>query len=111
MWRLKRNPKKIIPNTILGFLQADVNGNGTLDYGEFVAITVHLQRMDNDEYLRRAFSFFDVNGDGFIDSNELKDALKDELGLDGLDMINDIIQEVDTDKVINHLFFITFSSI
>lgn len=77
---------------------ADVNGNGTLDYGEFIAITVHLQRMDNDEHLKKAFAFFDLNGDGFIDSSELQEMLQCELGEEGMDMINDIIQEVDTDK-------------
>jgi calcium-dependent protein kinase len=56
--------------------------------------------MDNDEYLKRAFTFFDMDGDGFIDSDELECTLRDELGPDGLDMISDIIQEVDTDKVL-----------
>eukprot|EP00250_Pteridium_aquilinum_P009678 c18853_g1_i1 orf=584-2155(-) len=77
---------------------ADINGNGTLDYGEFIAISVHLQRMDNDEHLKKAFSFFDLNSDGFIDRCELQEMLQGELGEDGMDMINDIIQEVDTDK-------------
>ncbi|MCO5604758.1 hypothetical protein L7F22_058928 [Adiantum nelumboides] len=77
---------------------ADVNGNGTLDYGEFIAITVHLQRMDNDEHLKRAFAFFDLNGDGFIDSGELQEMLQGDLGEESIDMIKDIIQEVDTDK-------------
>ncbi|PQP92715.1 calcium-dependent protein kinase 10 [Prunus yedoensis var. nudiflora] len=43
---------------------ADVDGNGVLDYGEFAAVTIHLQRMENDEHLRRAFVFFDKDGSG-----------------------------------------------
>ncbi|RZC93214.1 hypothetical protein C5167_029191 [Papaver somniferum] len=31
---------------------ADVDGNGTLDYGEFVTVTIHLQKMENDEHFR-----------------------------------------------------------
>lgn len=55
--------------------------------------------MDNDEHLRKAFSFFDLNGDGFIDRSELQEMLQGELGEDGVDIVNDIIQEVDVDKV------------
>lgn len=77
---------------------ADVDGNGTLDYGEFVAVTVHLQRMDNDEHLRKAFAYFDLDGDGFIDLEELKQTLNSELSPEDMDVTNDIMQEVDTDK-------------
>eukprot|EP00494_Astrolonche_serrata_P017524 UN17709 len=35
----------------------DTNGRGALDYGEFLAVSLHLQRMANDEHLRRAFLF------------------------------------------------------
>lgn len=80
--------------------QADVNGNGSLDYGEFVAATIHLQRMDNDEHLRKAFNYFDRDESGYIDIEELKVALNDELGPNDTDVINDIIREVDTDKVL-----------
>ncbi|KAK9062631.1 hypothetical protein SSX86_019819 [Deinandra increscens subsp. villosa] len=37
---------------------ADVDGNGVLEYGEFVAMTIYLQKMENDEHLRRVFMFF-----------------------------------------------------
>ncbi|MCO5609412.1 hypothetical protein L7F22_063638 [Adiantum nelumboides] len=77
---------------------ADADGNGKLDYGEFMAVTIHLQRMDNDEHLRKAFAHFDLDGDNFIDFDELKQTLGDELGSDDTDMINAIMQEVDLDK-------------
>ncbi|KAL0364647.1 UNVERIFIED_CONTAM: Calcium-dependent protein kinase [Sesamum angustifolium] len=59
---------------------ADVDGNGVLDYGEFVAVTIHLQRMENDEHFRRAFMFFDKDGSGYIELDELQEALIDESG-------------------------------
>ncbi|KAJ6672491.1 SERINE/THREONINE-PROTEIN KINASE [Salix viminalis] len=62
---------------------ADVDGNGVLDYGEFVAVTIHLQKMENDEHFRRAFMFFDTD---------------DEYGETDNDVLNDIMREVDTDK-------------
>lgn len=77
---------------------ADVNGNGVLDYGEFVAVTIHLQRMENDEHFRRAFMFFDKDGSGYIETNELREALADDSGETDNDVLNDILREVDTDK-------------
>ncbi|XP_047325327.1 calcium-dependent protein kinase 10-like isoform X2 [Impatiens glandulifera] len=77
---------------------ADVDGNGVLDYGEFVAVTMHLQRMENDAHIRRAFVFFDKNGSGFIELDELSEALADESGETDGDVLNDIMREVDTDK-------------
>lgn len=80
-------------------MQADVDGNGFLDYGEFVAIIIHLQRLSNDEHLRRAFMFFDKDGSGFIELDELSEALADESGQTDITVLNDIIRDVDTDKV------------
>lgn len=77
---------------------ADVDGNGVLDYGEFVAVTIHLQRMENDEHFQRAFMFFDKDGNGFIDLTELQEALADESGETDADVVNEIMREVDTDK-------------
>ena len=41
---------------------ADVDGNGVLDYGEFVAVIIHLQNMENDEHFRKwseAYPFYE----------------------------------------------------
>lgn len=80
-------------------LQVDNNGKGTLDCGEFVAVFLHLQRMANDEHLHKAFSYFDKDGNGFIEPDELRDALMEDGADDCTDVANDIFQEVDTDKV------------
>lgn len=77
---------------------ADVDGNGVLDYGEFVAVTIHLQRMENDEHFRRAFMFFDKDGSGYIELSELEEALTDETGDVDANVLNEIMREVDTDK-------------
>ncbi|KAJ8753594.1 hypothetical protein K2173_022835 [Erythroxylum novogranatense] len=77
---------------------ADVDGNGVLDYGEFVAVTIHLQKMENDEHFRRAFMFFDKDGNGYIELDELREALADESGETDNHVLNDIMREVDTDK-------------
>ncbi|GFQ03923.1 calcium-dependent protein kinase 10 [Phtheirospermum japonicum] len=77
---------------------ADVDGNGVLDYGEFVAVTIHLQRMENNEHIRKAFLFFDKDESGYIELDELQEALVDESGETDLDALNNIMQEVDTNK-------------
>ncbi|KAK1363367.1 Calcium-dependent protein kinase [Heracleum sosnowskyi] len=77
---------------------ADVDGNGVLNYGEFVAVTIHLQRMENDEHIRKAFTFFDKNANGYIELDELREALADESGETDDNVLNEIMREVDTDK-------------
>ncbi|WCJ35991.1 calcium-dependent protein kinase 1 [Euphorbia peplus] len=77
---------------------ADVDGNGTLNYGEFVAVTIHLQKMENEEHFRRAFMFFDKDGSGYIEIDELREALADEYGETDNDVLHDILREVDTNK-------------
>ncbi|KAF7825531.1 calcium-dependent protein kinase 13 [Senna tora] len=76
----------------------NTNGKGTLDYGEFIAVYLHLKRMANDEHLRKAFSYFDKDGNGYIEPDELRNALTEDGADDCTDVANDIFQEVDTDK-------------
>ncbi|KAJ7949987.1 putative Calcium-dependent protein kinase [Quillaja saponaria] len=76
----------------------DTNGKGTLDYGEFVAVSLHLKRMANDDHIHKAFSYFDKDGNGYIEPEELRDALMEDGADDCTDVANDIFQEVDTDK-------------
>ncbi|GKV14147.1 hypothetical protein SLEP1_g25058 [Rubroshorea leprosula] len=54
--------------------------------------------MENDEHFRRAFMFFDTDGSGFIELDELREALADESGETDIDIVNDIMREVDNDK-------------
>lgn len=62
-------------------------------------MTIHLQRMENDEHFRKAFMFFDKDESGFIELGELREALADESGEIEAEVVNDIMREVDTDKV------------
>ncbi|XP_020246402.1 calcium-dependent protein kinase 29-like isoform X2 [Asparagus officinalis] len=77
---------------------ADVDGNGTLDCGEFVTVTVHLKKIRNEEHLPKVFSYFDKDGNGYIEIEELAEALKeDHRGLSE-QAIREIIRDVDVDK-------------
>ncbi|KAI3951409.1 hypothetical protein MKW98_030261 [Papaver atlanticum] len=77
---------------------ADADGNGTLDYGEFVALAVHIRKIGNDDHLRKAFNFFDKNQSGYIEIEELREALADEVDPNNEEVIIAIMRDVDTDK-------------
>lgn len=83
-------------------IQADVDGDGALNYGEFVAVSVHLKKMANDEHLHKAFAFFDQNKSGYIEIEELRNALNDDVDAGGEEVIHAIMHDVDTDKVQFH---------
>ncbi|XP_059668424.1 calcium-dependent protein kinase 32-like [Cornus florida] len=76
----------------------DVNNDGYLDCGEFVAISVHLRKLGSDDHLLKAFEFFDQNQSGYIEVEELRGALADEVDTHNDEVINAIMQDVDTDK-------------
>ncbi|CAH2078315.1 unnamed protein product [Thlaspi arvense] len=76
---------------------ADVDGNGTIDYIEFISATMHRYRLDRDEHLFKAFQYFDKDNSGFITMDELESAMK-EYGMGDEASIKDIIAEVDTDN-------------
>ncbi|XP_027364204.1 calcium-dependent protein kinase 32-like [Abrus precatorius] len=76
----------------------DVDKDGYLDYGEFLAICIHLRKKDNEEHLHKAFQFFDQNQSGYIEIEELHNALADEVETNNEEVINAIMHDVDTDK-------------
>ncbi|GAA0175413.1 non-receptor serine/threonine protein kinase [Lithospermum erythrorhizon] len=76
---------------------ADVDGNGSIDYIEFITATMHRHRLERDEHLYKAFQHFDKDHSGFITRDELATAMR-EYGMGDDDTIRDIITEVDTDN-------------
>ncbi|MED6209122.1 Calcium-dependent protein kinase 33 [Stylosanthes scabra] len=76
---------------------ADVDGNGSIDYIEFITATMHRHRLERDEHLYKAFQYFDKDNSGFITRDELESAMK-EYGMGDEATIKEIISEVDTDN-------------
>ncbi|CAA0827819.1 Calcium-dependent protein kinase 11 [Striga hermonthica] len=77
--------------------RADTDNSGTIEYGEFLAATLHMNKMEREENLLAAFSFFDKDGSGYITIDELQQACKD-FGL-GEVKLDEIIKEIDIDNV------------
>ncbi|XP_042490913.1 calcium-dependent protein kinase 20-like isoform X3 [Macadamia integrifolia] len=75
---------------------ADIDNNGTLDYGEFLAAMLHLNKVDREDHLFAAFSYFDKDGSGYITKDELQQACED-FGIENI-TLDDLIREVDQDN-------------
>merc|ERR1711970_1076174 len=56
---------------------AEINGNGTIDYSEFLAATLDHRAVIKEDTCWEAFRTFDRNGDGHLSPDELKHALSD----------------------------------
>ncbi|XAR67448.1 Non-specific serine/threonine protein kinase [Bertholletia excelsa] len=76
---------------------ADVDGDGTIDYIEFITATMHRHKLERDEHLYKAFQYFDQDNSGFITKDELETAMRD-YGMGDEATIKEIISEVDTDN-------------
>ncbi|GAB2272594.1 Calcium-dependent protein kinase 25 [Dionaea muscipula] len=75
---------------------ADVDNSGAIDYGEFIAAMLHVNRLDREDHLLAAFSYFDRDGSGYITRDELQQACQ-EFGIDDIHF-DEIIREVDQDN-------------
>jgi calmodulin len=57
--------------------EVDVDGNGTIDFGEFLTMMAKkLKDTDREEEIRQAFMVFDRNGDGYVTSEELSQVMQ-----------------------------------
>eukprot|EP00976_Prorocentrum_cordatum_P097598 1191054-Prorocentrum_minimum.AAC.7 len=67
---------KMKPSEIKNLLDGiDQDQDGTISYEEFITATIHLNKLESNEHLFRAFQTFDKDGNGNISEEELKTAL------------------------------------
>jgi len=57
--------------------QADIDNSGSIDYGEFLAATLHRNKVEREDDLFAAFSYFDKDGSGYITHDELQKACEE----------------------------------
>lgn len=83
---------------------ADVDGDGLIDYNEFVAATMHLSKLEKEELLQQAFKQIDKDGSGTISVVELESELK-RFGI--YDDARELLASADTngDGMIDYLEF------
>ncbi|KAF2289584.1 hypothetical protein GH714_037300 [Hevea brasiliensis] len=94
---LERVGANLKDSEIIGLMQAaDIDNSGTIDYGEFIAAMLHLNKIDKEDHLFAAFSYFDKDGSGYITQDELQQAC-DQFGLGDIQLA-DLIREVDQDN-------------
>uniref|UniRef100_A0A0A0LEV4 non-specific serine/threonine protein kinase n=1 Tax=Cucumis sativus TaxID=3659 RepID=A0A0A0LEV4_CUCSA len=75
---------------------ADFDNNGCIDYGEFIAATLHLNKAGREDHLFAAFQYFDKDGSGYITQDEIQQACE-EFGIENVHL-EDMIREVDQDN-------------
>ena len=88
----------------------DVDGNGTIDFPEFLTIMARkMKDTDSEEEIREAFRVFNKSGNGFISGAELKHVMNN-LGEKLTDEeIDEMIREsdIDGDGYVNYKEFVT----
>ncbi|XP_028123939.1 calmodulin-like protein 8 isoform X1 [Camellia sinensis] len=56
--------------------EVDVNGNGTIEFGEFLhLLATKMKESEAEEELKEAFKVFDKDQDGYISPNELRNVM------------------------------------
>jgi len=80
--------------------KADSNGDGNVDYSEFIAAAFDKVKLITEPNLKAAFKIFDADGDGSISPQELKNVFGGgTVGFEqGEKVWNEIMSEVDTDR-------------
>lgn len=87
-----------ISSRSLSFLQIDADGNGTVDFPEFLTMMARkMKDTDSEEEILEAFKVFDKDGNGFISAAELRHIMTN-LGEKLTDEeVDEMIREADID--------------
>jgi len=86
---------------IQGILQElDTDGNGTIDYTEFIAASIDHKLYEQESVCRSAFRVFDLDGDGKITIDEMHNVLEMNFVREAFtrDIVEEMIKEVDTNN-------------
>jgi calcium-dependent protein kinase len=76
----------------------DFNGNGSIDYSEFMIANIDVTKLIQDDKLQEAFELFDLDHSGTITADEIKKILGNGREIDVDDNEWDrILDEVDAD--------------
>ncbi|XP_066050676.1 lysophosphatidylcholine acyltransferase 2 [Chamaea fasciata] len=80
------------------FLLFDRNGDGTIDFREYViGLSILCNPANTEETIRMAFKLFDMDDDGTITEDEFASIIQSALGLPELD-VSVLFKEIDADE-------------
>lgn len=92
---LKKKGAELAFNEVNKILDSiDINGDQKIDYEEFIAATMHLNKLNREDLMIKAFKFFDKDDSGFITEDELLASLK-EVGAEDINL-DVILKQADT---------------
>ena len=77
---------------------ADSDGNGSIDFNEFMTAAHDRLSLMSQENLKKAFSTLDLNGDGFISIEELRSGFAGYMAVASDKEWLDMMQEVDQNE-------------
>ncbi len=77
---------------------ADSNGDGYIDYNEFITATSDKQKLINGENLVKIFAMIDTNSDGSISKDELESVFGSAAFDQNGSIWQEILNSVDTDN-------------
>ena len=68
--------ERIPPERIKQIIESvDINGNGLIDYTEFIIASINKEKLLSTERLEETFNLFDADGSGKITASELKEMI------------------------------------
>ena len=76
------------------YKKIDLNGDGTIQFNEFVLVTLHKDELHSTQKLKAAFDMMDKNGDNTISPDELLDVFSFNENFD-IEMAREMIRQVD----------------
>ena len=93
-----QDPSEIDERATEVFKNADVDGSGAVDFGEWCTATINQNELLNEPNMRAAFNLFDKDGNGTIEGKEIASILGYNVNVGDEDHIwADIVNEVDGD--------------
>ena len=77
------------------FKEIDFNNDGTINFSEFLTVNIKKEQLLSEDTLERAFKMFDIDGNGYITIDELKETMP--LEITTKQEWIDLVSEVDKD--------------